>query len=73
MYTIYMKCLLCDQVFEGGGQAEIDNLFNHYRSTHYHDMNGHVARCIVELQNKQQRLEIAVDELKQRVSTKAKG
>ena len=67
-----MKCLLCDQVFEGGGQAEIDNLFNHYRSIHYHDMNGHVVTCIVKLQNKQQRLEIAVDELKQRVSTKAK-
>lgn len=65
-----MKCLLCDQGFEGGGQAEIDNLFNHYRSTHYHDMNGHMARCIVELQNKQQKLEIDVDELKQRVSTK---
>jgi hypothetical protein len=52
MYAIYMKCLLCNQGFEGGGQAEIDNLYNHCRSTHYHAMNEHLARCVVELQNK---------------------
>ena len=65
-----MECLLCDQGFEGGGQAELDSLFNHYRSIHYHDMNEHLARCVVELQNKQDRLEKVVDELKSRASTK---
>ena len=70
MYTICMKCLLCDQGFEGGGQAELDNLFNHYRSIHYHDMNEHLAKCIVELQNKQDKLEIAIDELRHRASSK---
>ena len=69
-HMIYMKCLLCDQGFEGGGQAELDNLFIHYRSVHYHDMNEHLARCIVELQNKQDKLEMAVDELRHRTSTK---
>lgn len=66
-----MKCLLCDQGFEGGGQAEVDNLFNHYRTVHYHKMNEHIVRCIVELQNKQRTLEKAIDELNQRVLTKS--
>ena len=60
---IYMKCLLCDQGFEGDGQSELDNLFNYYRSTHYHDMNE-LARYIVELQNKQDKIEMTVDDLR---------
>ncbi len=52
------------------GQAEIDNLYNHYRSTHYHDMNKHLAGWVVELQNKQNKLEKAVDELRSRAFTK---
>jgi hypothetical protein len=62
-----MRCLVCEAGFEGGGQAEVDNLFNHYRTTHYHDMNEHTARCVVELQNKVDKLEIAVNESKARV------
>ena len=66
---IYMKGLLCDQGFEGDGQSELDNLFNYYRSIHYHDMNEHLARCIVELQNKQDKIEMTVADLYQIIVT----
>jgi hypothetical protein len=33
-------------------------------------MNEHLARCVVELQNKQDKLEIAVDELRHLASSK---
>lgn len=56
--------------FEGGGRAELDNLFNSYHSIYNHDMNGYVTRCIAELRNKQDKLEKAVDELRSRAPIK---
>jgi len=56
-----VKCLFCVQG-EYGGRAELDNLFNNHPPIYNHDMNGHLTKCIAELQNKQDKLEKAVDE-----------
>lgn len=47
------------------------SLMRYIHVIHYHDMNENIARCIVELHNKQDKLEIAIDELKYRASNKS--
>ncbi|MFY9964173.1 MAG: hypothetical protein WBL44_16925 [Nitrososphaeraceae archaeon] len=57
-----VKCLFCVQG-EYGGRAELDTLINSHHSIYNHDMNGHLTKYNAELQNKQDKLEKAVDEL----------
>ena len=54
------ECLFCVQG-EYGGRAELHNLFTNRHSICNHDMNGHLTKCIAELQNKQDNLEKAVE------------
>jgi hypothetical protein len=58
-----VKRLFCVQG-KYGGRAELDTLNNNHHSLYNHDMNGHLTKYIAELQNKQDKLEKAVDELR---------
>ena len=43
---------------------ELDTLINNHHSIYNHDMNGHLTKYTAELQNKHDKLEKAVDELR---------